>query len=283
MISTTQAHLDLLASRRFVGADLYEITFVDGTAMRFSAAHITQTWDGRAWNGAGPTFERGDVRRVAGLEADRMDLTIWPREDDVLLGLPWRAAAANGVFDGATFRVLRAHSAAPGGPIVGAVKLFTGTAGEVDVTVADGIMLPVVSRWAVLDRKIPLAVFSPDCVEAVYSPGCGLSRSAHQVNGNALAGSTRALIVTGLGAANGAYVGGEIRIVSGLSAGARRTIKTHVGGRLGLAYPLPRNVAAGDSFQLWPGCNGTRARCAQLNNSDRFRGQPYVPTPETAL
>jgi hypothetical protein len=49
-----------------------------------------------------------------------------------------------------------------------------------------------------------------------------------------------------------------------------------------LAFLSP--VAAGDQFQLLPGCNRTLATCTNVfNNAVHFGGFPYIPTPETAV
>lgn len=283
MITTSSEHVALLASRMFFSADLFEFEFMDGTVLRYAAGGLSRTWNGVTYQAGGPIFERGEVRCVSGLEADSITVTAWPREGNLLLGLPWAAAVTNGALDGAKLTVWRAHSAQPGTPIVGAVRLFGGDVGEAEVTVADGIKIPAQNELAVLDRKVPRAVFQPGCDRSVFDAGCGLSRSAFLYTGSMQAGSESARILTSTGAAAGYYTGGEMRILSGPSAGARRTVKRHeAGGVLVLAYPLPRGVAAGNSFQLWPGCNGTSARCAEFGNTARFRGEPFIPAPETA-
>jgi uncharacterized phage protein (TIGR02218 family) len=282
MITTNSDHLALLNTRQFAGTDLYEFTFIDNSVLRFAAGGLSVVWGGNTFSGVGPIFERGEVKRAAGLSADSLAINLFPRDDNQLLGLPWRAACANGALDGAQLTVWRAHSAQPGSPIVGVVRLFSGTVGEVEVTIGDGISVPVISKWAILDRKMPVSVYQPDCSHTIFSVGCGAVRSTYQISGTALSGSTSAVVSAALTADDGDYVGGEIRITSGPSAGARRTIKRHVGGLLTLTYPLSRGISPGDAFVLWPGCDGTYARCARFSNQARFNGQPFIPSPETA-
>lgn len=282
MIATSPEHLALLASRVFFATDLYEFTLLDGSALRYAPGGLAVSWEGQTFQAGAPLFERGEVMRVAGLEADSLTLKVFPREGNMLLGLPWAEAVANGALDGAKCVLWRAHSAMPGGPVVGAVRLFGGDVGEVEVGITDGISIPVQSELAVLDRKIPRAVFQPGCDRTLFDAGCGLARAAHQVTGAMQAGSDSSRILTGLASAD-VYSGGELRVITGASAGARRTIKRHEsGGVLVLAYPLPRGVTAGDSYQLWPGCNGTYTACEAFGNTARFRGEPFVPAPETA-
>ena len=283
MIATTPEHRALLASRVFFACDLHEFELLDGTLLRYASGGLSMVWDGLTYQAGGPIIERGEVRAAIGLEADSATLNVFPREGSTLLGLPWHEAVANGALDGARYILWRAHAATPGAPVVGAVRLFGGDVGIVRPGLADGIEIEITSELAVLDRKIPRAVFGPGCDRTLFDAGCGLSRAAHMLTGAVLAGSEPARILTAVGAAAGTYNKGELRLISGASAGARRTIKRHeAGGALVLAYPLPRGVVAGDSFQLWPGCDGTFAACTAFGNTGRFRGQPDVPAPETA-
>jgi hypothetical protein len=46
-----------------------------------------------------------------------------------------------------------------------------------------------------------------------------------------------------------------------------------------------QQAAAGDAFQIYPGCDKTLSSngCAKFANTARFWGSPYVPVPETAV
>jgi uncharacterized phage protein (TIGR02218 family) len=46
--------------------------------------------------------------------------------------------------------------------------------------------------------------------------------------------------------------------------------------------PLPAAVVSGDAFEIYPGCDKTKATCEnKFANLIRFRGYPFIPAPET--
>lgn len=281
MITTTQEHIDVLNSRSFWSVDLYEFSFIDGSVLRYANGGLSVSYNGSTYQGGGPLITRDSVRVSRGLDADDLKLEIRPKDEDTLFGLPWREASANGAFDGATVTLYRGHAAYPGGRIVGAVMRFSGPVDGVEIE--QDISLTVKSTLSQLSRVFPRAVFQPACDRTIFDAGCTLARATYQVTGALQAGSSQAKLVTALTQKAGYFDGGELRFTSGLNAGARRTVKQHVeGGMMIIAYPLPREVSPGDSFVIWPGCDGTYARCQQYGNTSHFRGEPFVPAPETA-
>jgi uncharacterized phage protein (TIGR02218 family) len=93
----------------------------------------------------------------------------------------------------------------------------------------------------------------------------------------ALAGNTEGLAI---------FAQGTILFTSGVNEGVYRTIKgqsTAVAFGLDLVYPLETPPSAGDTFQIWPGCDKTSATCtARFDNLKAFRGYPFTPAAETA-
>lgn len=283
MIPTTQAHLDLLQSRQFWGADLYAITLIDGAVLRYTSG-LNVSYGGHTYSGAGPIVKRGAIRLTRGLDVSELTLTITPRPEDSLLGLPWRQAVRNGALDGARVELHRVHAPAPGEPIVGGVPRYAGEVADSDIDL--DIKLTVKNELARLAQPFPVAVFQPGCTRTVYDAGCTLQRSAWQNTATVGVGSTATRLQLALAQARpaGYYMGGEVRFVSGANAGAVRKIREHASAGYSLAYPLDRPVAAGDAVQLWPGCAGDRADCyGKFDNGAHFRGAPHVPSPETAL
>lgn len=284
MILTSAEHIALLRTREFWAVDLYAIQFVDGSVLRYSSHPLSTRWGGYTWAGGGPLFSRGETRQVRGLEADTLSVEITPRETDTLLGLPFAAAVRNGALDGAKFALYRGHAARPGDPIVGAILRFSGSVEEVEGELT--ITLTCKCDLMKLDAPIPRDVYQPGCSRTLYGAGCGVARGSYQVVGSAVAGSARSIVkVSTLPQPAGYYTGGEIRWLSGLNAGARRSIKLNADtGTLQMAYPLLHSVSSGDQFQLWPGCAHTWDECkGKFNNGAAFNGQPFIPDPETAL
>ena len=71
----------------------------------------------------------------------------------------------------------------------------------------------------------------------------------------------------------------------GQMPGSAARLQGNVGGtnvtvKAAFLYP----IAAGDQFELLPGCDRTIATCTNVfNNATHFGGFPYIPTPETAV
>ena len=102
-------------------------------------------------------------------------------------------------------------------------------------------------------------------------PGCGrFDRDRDPAVNPKLAGPFVQGTIIGL---TGANAGQTVARSPGLSGGTV-TVK--------LAFLSP--PAAGDQFQLLPGCDRTLATCTNVfNNAVHFGGFPYIPTPETAV
>ena len=73
--------------------------------------------------------------------------------------------------------------------------------------------------------------------------------------------------------------------IPGGNAGYSRTISSFVSeGAVTVKLAFLSPVAAGDQFQLLPGCDRTLATCTNVfNNAIHFGGFPYIPPPETAV
>jgi hypothetical protein len=72
-------------------------------------------------------------------------------------------------------------------------------------------------------------------------------------------------------------------MTSGLNNGFSQTIKDWNAPNLDLLGSLPFDVAVGDTFTAYPGCDwSTGAQgCGGFNNLPNFGGEPYIPPPET--
>ena len=89
---------------------------------------------------------------------------------------------------------------------------------------------------------------------------------------------------TGHAQAAGYFDQGIVSFTSGANAGLTRTVKSYDPATgFTFALPLPVAPSAGDTMTARPGCDKTLAQCrSKFNNANRFRGYPWVPTPETA-
>lgn len=271
----------LSTAREFFMADLYTFTLVDGTVLRYTSADIDITASARTFSHSGPLIKRSRTRVALGTSVDQLDLDISADASTLLSGLPWLQAITNGALDGAVVDLERAFAATPGGAIVGTVVLFSG---RVSDTTTDSITAKVTVRsfMELLNTPLPRNLYQPPCGYSLYDTGCGVSRAAFAAFSAVASGSTRQVLNCALGNAAGYFDIGELVFTSGQNLGVTRTVKTYAPGVVTLAYPLPKAVAVGDTFTIYPGCDKRLTTCdTKFGNKARFRATPFVPAPET--
>lgn len=80
----------------------------------------------------------------------------------------------------------------------------------------------------------------------------------------------------------GASALGTIQFTSGANAGLRRVIESSdASGTLTLRSPLFNPVVAGDTFDVFQGCDHTLAQCTNtFSNAIHFAGCQFIPVPE---
>lgn len=284
MKSADPALVTLLSTaHEFWIADLYTITLVDGTVLRYTSADVDVVTGGRTFSKSGPLIQRSRTRIAIGTAVDSLDLTLSAQSDTLLSGLPWLHAISNGALDGATVDLERAFASAPGAAIAGTVLLFSG---RVSDTTTDSLNARVIvrSHMELLNTPLPRNLYQPPCGFSLYDTGCGVNRASYAVNSSVASGSTRQVINCALAQASGYFNIGELVFTSGANLGVRRTVKNYTPGVVTLAYPLPKAVAVGNTFTIYPGCDKRLTTCdTKFANKARFRGTPFVPVPEAAL
>lgn len=139
-----------------------------------------------------------------------------------------------------------------------------------------------------LQAAWPKRVICSGCPFAVFDVNCNLDRSAFAVTRTVLAGSTQtSLVVSALGSVGTdslPYAKGYIVPTSGEAQGWNIGVPTQPDStHLSLA-PFDLPIAVGDTFTLYPGCNGTQDACTnKFNNVVNFGGFPYVPGPQSSV
>lgn len=288
MKSATPELIDLLNNQReFWVCDLYTFTLVDGTVLRFTSADIDVTTGGYTYDHTGPNIKRSRTRTAIGTAVDQLDLSVAAESTHLLSGLPWMQALLNGALDGAWCDVTRAFAASPSdallGNIVGTVHQFAGRVA--DARPGSLVAKVVVRSWLeLLNTPLPRNLYQPPCLNTLYDVGCAVSRAAYAGYSAMASGSTRQVLNCALVNASGYFDAGEVLVTSGQNSGVKRTVRAYVPGAVTLAYPLPKPVANGDTFTIWPGCDRRKVTCTdRFGNQARFRATPHVPAPETAL
>ncbi len=204
------------------------------------------------------------------------------------------------LYDGATFELRTVNWS---DLTQGDMKLLSGTVG--DVTMVNGqfqIELRGLNQWL---TTMVGAVYGPICRAELFGGGaegidpanhwkCRLNRADWVQTGTLLSVSdsltlvpspSSALLMIGsatpaVAAPAGWFDSGVIKFTSGALSGFSFEVSTWDGTTLVLfgGAPMPFPPAAGDSFQIEPGCSKLMSIChSKFNNAVNFAGEPNIP------
>jgi uncharacterized phage protein (TIGR02218 family) len=275
--------LALLAANTFVMADLYTVTLVDGTIMRYTSADIDLVYGGNTY--ADLVVKRRATKTVIGVEVDSLDFSVFPRVTDLVTGTAFLQAARSGIFDGATVRLERAFAAAwPA--ITGTLIMFFGRVSDVSVGRTEA-QFKIKSMLELLNMQMPRNLYQTGCNHTLYDSGCAVVKATYTFAGTASGTPTTTSMATTSAAitskAAGYFDQGVLTFASGVNNGVKRTVKAWDGTNFTFALPLPAASGAGDTFTVFAGCDKTQNTCnSKFSNLTRFRGFPYIPVPEAS-
>lgn len=266
-------------SRGYI-AELYTLTLQSGTVYRWTTWDGPLSYGGQTYSQAGkssvPLFTRGGIRETAGIEVASLELTLECGTGAMVGGVKLQTAAVNGVLDGATVQVQRAYMQTAG-TIIDTLIRFSGAVSQVHPT-STTVKLIIAADTERMNVKIPFNTIQPACNHALFDAGCGLLASSFRGTGAAGAGTT-ATVVTWPGnvQAAGYYSAGWMQFTSGALNGTRAVVQQHAGTTIVVAVQLPGVPAAGDTFDIYPGCDRSRWTCtSKFSNASRFRGFPWA-------
>ena len=98
------------------------------------------------------------------------------------------------------------------------------------------------------------------------------------------AASNRTFTDSARGEANGWFDYGLLTWNTGLNAGLSVEVKSFAGGVFMLFDAMPGVIAVGDRYSVHAGCDKRLATCkAKFANVLNFRGEPFVPGPDSML
>lgn len=266
----------------FFKADLYTWTFIDGTVLRTTDADISLTFGGNTFASCAPITERSKVTMSVGVEVDSIDVTVSPITANTVSGLTWQSAARQGYLDGAVLLVETAY-VQTWPTVVGTLHVFRGQVSDI-YPERNLVKITVKSALELLAQPFPRNVYQSVCLHTVYDPGCGLSKTGFTGAGAVTGAATLTSFTTGNTQAVGYFDQGVITFTSGANYGLKRTVKSYDGaGGFTFALPLPVAPATGDTISVFAGCDKTLETCrAKFANDGKFRGFPWIPTPEGA-
>ena len=285
-------------------ADLYTFALPSGVTLRYSGWTTPLSIPGTAFPSGslnynataytdfalGPRFARSKVSTKIGVAPTELEISVLAGAGDLVGSFSFADAVRLGEFDGATVELDRLFCPAQvgGGAIdtsLGAIVWFYGRVADTDCGRAK-IDIKVRSLMNLLAvQQMPRRLYQASCTHAFGDAMCGFDRTGLAATATALAGSTQALVVTGLAPSPATlYDQGTITGVTGANAGTTRTAKQLTSGTVYLLKPFLYPVAVGDTFRLLPGCDHTTATCqTAFANLARYGGFPYIPPPELAV
>lgn len=269
--------------------DAYTLISTTGTVARWTDADFDCTLpapDGRAFT-VGPQFDRGNIRQSVGLSVDNLSLTLRPlaKDQPVMFGsIRLLAAAQLGLLRGATLQLERL--------VFDAAYIYQGRwvefAGTLAVkSTAGGIIkAEVLSELNLLNTPFPRDVYQSQCKNQVFDVRCRLPRASYEINSSIsgiYTGDAAAMqFNTALAQAAGWFDQGVVEFTGGANSGVLRTVKSFASGLFKFTLPWPRPMLIGDAFKVVPGCSRSLDACTnKFNNRLHFRGDPFIPQPET--
>ena len=290
--SLTSAYL--LSNNQFIVVDLYTLSVINtawasglsvtASNYYYSGSDYDIVNGGHTFSGSDAIFTREGLKQTIGLEVATMDITANATASMLVLGIPFMQAITQGVLDGAMIKVERAILNADH-TVVGTMNWFTGHVAKASPS-RNGASITINSLTDLLNVNVPRNVYQAGCQNALYDGACTLSRSSYAAAGtvSTISGTTMTISGPAASQAAGYWTQGGIIFTSGAELGEARTVKSWAGGVLTLLSPFPTAPAPGDTFMMYAGCDKTRATCqAKFNNDANFKGQPFVPIPETAV
>jgi len=271
----------------FVMADLYTITLNGGSVYRFTGHQTALTFNGNTW-AKGPVVSRGPISHKTGTAVSTLAVTIAANATDLINGTPILPFIANKGFDGASFKLERAFLPNWQSPITGTLIDFAGYVTSIKNISRASAELTVSSGMIRLNVNMGPDLYQAPCLNVLFSPACTLLKATYAVTGAVTGTPTASAFNTNLTKADGYFSQGVILFTSGANNGIQRAVRSYVNasGAMTMTFPLPAAPAATDTFTAWPGCDHSLATCKAkflADNSVNFRGQPFIPVPETAI
>lgn len=287
--TSSGALADLLNSRVPMDmADAWTLTLSGGTVLRWSGSAVPIVANGQVWS-LGPAISRSGAAWKVGVEVQRLRVTLWDAAGGTVGGLPLLQWLRAGGLAGAWVQLDRLFRPAGAADWTGALAWFRGSVSDIESLDRHSVSLSVASPLELLNVQVPAEVVQAQCLNTLFDGRCGLARSTWRRTGSVVLASDSRRLVCTLSDAQSVtqwYQLGILRMTSGANAGVQRTVREHVqtaqGGVVTVMRPWPAPLAVGDQWEALPGCNKTLAMCTdKYANRARFRGLPFVPTPDT--
>lgn len=287
----------LLGSREFYAADLWTLTLVGGTVLRYCSGDADITANGLLYSAGGqvgPYFDRSDNKAKChwsvGTSVDTLTVDVIPGSS-VILGDPFLQAIHDGILDGAEVMLERAYMPTYGDTRYGVIRMFVGRIADID-SASSLVTLSITSHLELLNLQFPRNLVQTSCVNNLGDSTCGVALASFSTTGVINGTPTANEFTATLGGtfAAGSFDLGTLTFTSGVLSGFKVSVlgAALVGTAADITTggPLPEVPAPGDTFTIYYGCNKSLTDangCPKFSNTARFRGFPFVPQPTVAV
>lgn len=245
----------------------WHLTRRDGVEFAFTDCDVDLTVGGLTFEASAALTPSEAVASV-GMAVDEQEIQGGLKSDRIT-----ESELAAGVYDGASVRVVEIDWRSR--QIVDVVGVYS--LGQISRT-ESGFTAELRSRAGVLAQKRGRFVVSV-CDAELGDARCGVDLAALRVSSAvAVAQGETDFLANGLGGTNAStFSNGLLTWVSGANLGQVQEVRAHRGRLLGLWRPPLFDMAAGDQFQIVPGCDKSFKTCrAKFGNGVNFRGFPSI-------
>jgi uncharacterized phage protein (TIGR02218 family) len=273
-------------------AELFTVTLMSGTVYRWTSFDISLTAASHTWlcarDGA-PLIMRNRFGVKNTVEVPELELRLGC--SDALLG-NLKSQIHNGLFDGATVEMDRVFMPTPGDTSFGYIVLFSGRLAGVTID-AEGITVTSKGHNVLMNQQAPKNLYQTNCEHTFCDAGCTLVKATYSFTAQTYIGGGNAKHlrwnVPG-GFTAGQFTLGKVTMTSGPASGQVRTVALAAALDLIFTYPLYDVPNTNDTFDILMGCDRQLASCqtrktaagASVDNSQHYRGFPFVPSAELA-
>ena len=277
------ALLNGASNAQLVMADLYTFTLLGGQVLRYTSNDVALTAGANTWQ-LGPILKRSKTKLTVGITVDQLKVQLSAAPTVTINGVPMMQFITRGGLANARLLVERLY-ADSAGVAKGILPVFTGRVADINGGRHEK-NINVKSDTELLDVMVPRDVYQAGCKNTLFDGNCGAPRANFTLARAATGPSdaARTTFAHAIGVPVGYFSLGIVTFTSGPNAGVARTVRDHTASTLVTLQPWPFAVASGDTFSVQAGCDKKQLTCdTKFANLARFRGEPYVPAPETVI
>lgn len=271
MKSASAGLIAALASEVATLATCWKITRRDTVVLGFTTHVENLVVDGVTYSAGLGSYTPTTIRTSGDMAVDNLEVKAVL--DSALIT---EADLAAGLYDYAEVQIFQVNYADVS---QGVLRLRRGWFGEVST---DGVTFQAELRGLMqaLQQNIG-RVYAKRCDANLGDARCGVNLAAITLSGTVTGVASRQQFD---GSAVPTARGGLVVWTGGANSGFKMEVASLGAGTIALALPMGYDIAVGDTYTVYAGCDKLLSTCKiTFNNVVNFRGFPYIPGPDKAL